>query len=174
MDYCTLTKDKIFLEELVEQVSDARCGGIASFFGTTRDNFQGKKVESLEYEAHEEMAIKEMFKLCKEIREKWTDVCKIAIVHRLGLVEVKEASIAIVISSPHRKDCLEAVQFAIDKLKATIPIWKKVIINYLHPAFVTYVSTFKESLMPILCLQERYSNGESSWKENAECSWKTK
>lgn len=146
MDHCKLTTDKIFVDDLIDKVSDPSCGGIASFSGTTRNNFQGKIVESLEYEAHEEMAIKEMLKLCKEIREKWTDICKIAIVHRLGLVEVKETSIAIVVSSPHRKDCLEAVQFAIDKLKATVPIWKK----------------------------ERYSSGESIWKENAECEWKTK
>lgn len=86
MDYCRLTKDRILLDDLIEKVTDSSCGGIASFSGTTRNSFQGKKVESLEYEAHEEMAIKEMLKLCKEIRGKWTEICKIAIVHRLGFV----------------------------------------------------------------------------------------
>jgi len=92
--------------------------------GTTRDNFEGKKVLCLEYEAYKPMAIKHMLKLCTEVRAKWK-VTKIAVLHRLGKVDVGQASVAIGISSDHRREALEACHFAIDHLKATIPIWKK-------------------------------------------------
>jgi molybdopterin synthase catalytic subunit len=86
------------------------------------------------------MAIKELEKLCVQIRQKW-DVLKIAIVHRVGEVPIGEASVIIVVSSAHRKESLEAVHWAIDELKATVPIWKR----------------------------EFYEDGHTSWKENSEC-----
>lgn len=92
------------------------------------------------------MAKKEMTSICDEIRKKWSDVENIAIYHRLGLVPVKEASVVIAISSPHRKTSLESVSFAIDELKTRVPIWKK----------------------------EKYSDECSAWKENKECRWSTK
>lgn len=93
------------------------------------------------------MAIKEMTTICDEIRRKWSDVANIAIYHRLGSVPVKEASVVIAISSPHRKTSLECVAFAIDELKRRVPIWKK----------------------------EKYSDdGGSTWKENQECRWSQK
>lgn len=67
-----------------------------------------------------------MKRLCNEIREKWKSVKNIAIYHRTGEVVVEKASIIIAISSPHRKDALEAVNYCIDKFKVTVPIWKKV------------------------------------------------
>lgn len=86
----------------------------------------GKKVVKLEYEAYDSMALKEMKKLCDEIREKWSSIKHIAIYHRLGVVEIKKNSIIIAISAPHRRESLEAVEYCIDKFKATVPIWKKV------------------------------------------------
>lgn len=74
------------------------------------------------------MAIKEMKNICNIIREKWSTVKNIAIYHRLGSVPVKEASIIIAVSSPHRKDALEAVDFCINEFKTVVPIWKKVVI----------------------------------------------
>lgn len=103
------------------------------------------KVTSLEYEAYDAMAIKAMTKICDEIRFKWTDVVNISIYHRLGLVPVKEASVVIAISSPHRVTSLEAVQYAIDSLKTSVPIWKKEL--YKTP------------------------EGSAEWKENKECRW---
>merc|ERR1712117_649651 len=88
------------------------------------------------------MAEKELQKLCERVRERW-DVEKIAIFHRTGVVPLGEASVVIAISSAHRKESLEAVHFAIDDLKATVPIWKK----------------------------EVYTDGTNSWKENKECPW---
>ncbi len=79
----------------------------------------------LEYEAYEPMARKKLKELCNRLRVKWADLHNIAVYHRLGLVGPCEASVIIAVSSPHRKSSLEAVQYAIDELKATVPIWKK-------------------------------------------------
>jgi molybdopterin synthase catalytic subunit len=87
----------------------------------------GKKVTRLEYESYESMALKEMESVCSTIRNKWSDVRNIAIFHRLGQVLIKEESIVIAISSPHRKESLEAVNFCIDEVKKMVPIWKKVV-----------------------------------------------
>ena len=85
----------------------------------------GKPVVRLEYEAYESMALKEILKICNQIRQKWKGVRNIAVHHRIGLVKVQEPSIIIAISSPHRKDSLEAVNYCIDQIKTTVPIWKK-------------------------------------------------
>ena len=89
----------------------------------------GRKVVRLEYEAYDSMALKEMQLICDRIREKWPETKHIAIWHRLGSVDIQESSIIIAISSPHRRDSLQAVNFAIDTVKETVPIWKKVILN---------------------------------------------
>lgn len=104
------------------------------------------QVLSLKYEAYDKMADKMLNKICDNIREKWPDVKHIALYHRLGLVPIKESSVVIAISSPHRQDSLEAVQFAIDELKRTVPIWKKEV----------YGGDFE---------------GTEMWKENKECHW---
>ncbi|CBN80090.1 conserved unknown protein [Ectocarpus siliculosus] len=83
----------------------------------------GKKVVRLEYEGYVPMAELELKKICAQVRDRW-DILKIALVHRLGVTEVGEASVIIAVSSVHRKDSLEAVEFAINTLKATVPIWK--------------------------------------------------
>ncbi|CAN0382719.1 unnamed protein product, partial [Hapterophycus canaliculatus] len=85
----------------------------------------GKKVVRLEYEGYVPMAELELKKICVQVRARW-NVLRIALVHRLGVTAVGEASVIIAISSVHRKDSLEAVEFAIDALKATVPIWKLV------------------------------------------------
>eukprot|EP00602_Paraphysomonas_sp_CaronLab_P013141 CAMPEP_0185041518 /NCGR_PEP_ID=MMETSP1103-20130426/40912_1 /TAXON_ID=36769 /ORGANISM="Paraphysomonas bandaiensis, Strain Caron Lab Isolate" /LENGTH=118 /DNA_ID=CAMNT_0027581279 /DNA_START=76 /DNA_END=428 /DNA_ORIENTATION=- len=105
-------------------VQDNSAGAISTFLGTTRNNFEGKEVVSLEYEAYSEMAISELKTLCDKVRAEW-EVCKIAIVHKLGNCPVGDCSVAIAISSAHRKESLQAVEFTINELKRTVPIWKK-------------------------------------------------
>eukprot|EP00057_Strongylocentrotus_purpuratus_P021229 XP_011675703.1 PREDICTED: molybdopterin synthase catalytic subunit isoform X2 [Strongylocentrotus purpuratus] len=145
MDDVKLTKDILSVERAVQTVTDPSCGAISMFLGTTRDNFDGKKVVRLEYEAYESMAEKQLNKLCIEMRQKW-DLHNILIHHRLGHVPVTESSVMIVVSSAHRKESLEAVQYCIDQLKATVPIWKK----------------------------EIYDEGDGCWKANKECLWASK
>merc|ERR1712189_102538 len=99
-------------------------------------------VIKLEYEAYEPMAIKELKKICAEVRKNMS-VERICIVHRIGEVPIGEASVLVAVSSVHRKESLEAVQVIIDSLKATVPIWKK----------------------------EVYDEGDPEWKSNKECAW---
>jgi len=142
MDFIDITEEPLKVEDISAQVTDKCTGATSLFVGTTRDNFEGKKVIKLEYEAYVPMAKKKLKELCNRLRVKWADLHHISIKHRLGQVGPCEASVIIAISSAHRKSSLEAVQFAIDELKATVPIWKK----------------------------ELYEDG-SIWKENKECFW---
>ncbi|XP_065910004.1 molybdopterin synthase catalytic subunit-like [Dysidea avara] len=141
-DIVRLTTDVLSVEEATSLVSDTSIGATSIFIGTTRDNFEGKKVLQLEYEAYEPQTLSEMKKICAAIRDKWV-IHGIAMLHRTGNVPVGEASVIIAISSKHRKESLEAVEFAINTLKATVPIWKK----------------------------EVYEDGKTEWKQNKECFW---
>ncbi|XP_072814807.1 molybdopterin synthase catalytic subunit isoform X3 [Vicugna pacos] len=123
-DIIKLTSEKLSIDEVSRLVISPLCGAISLFVGITRNNFEGKKVISLEYEAYLPMAENEIRKICIDIRQKWP-VRHIAVFHRLGLVPVSEASIVIAVSSAHRAAALEAVSYAIDTLKARVPIWKK-------------------------------------------------
>ena len=111
--------------ELIEStVMSDKCGAILIFVGRTRDNFEGKKVLRLEYEAYEKMALKEMRKIAEKIRER-SPRALVSIVHRLGLVPIGEASVVIAISTPHRDAAYQESRFAIEELKKNVPIWKK-------------------------------------------------
>ncbi|EFN54497.1 hypothetical protein CHLNCDRAFT_17589, partial [Chlorella variabilis] len=108
----------------VSLVSEPAAGAIATFLGVTRDNFQGKATQRLEYEAYVPMAARKLLELCQQACGKW-QLCRMAVAHRTGTVLVGEASVIIAVSSAHRREALEACHWAIDELKATIPIWKK-------------------------------------------------
>nr|XP_058918973.1 molybdopterin synthase catalytic subunit isoform X1 [Kogia breviceps] len=125
-DIIKFTSEQLSVDEVSQLVISPFCGAISLFVGTTRNNFEGKKVISLEYEAYLPMAENEVRKICSAIRQKWP-VKHVAVFHRLGLVPVSEASIIIAVSSAHRTASLEAVSYAIDTLKAKVPIWKKII-----------------------------------------------
>eukprot|EP00002_Diphylleia_rotans_P038923 TRINITY_DN8916_c0_g1_i4.p2 TRINITY_DN8916_c0_g1~~TRINITY_DN8916_c0_g1_i4.p2 ORF type:complete len:156 (-),score=35.77 TRINITY_DN8916_c0_g1_i4:62-529(-) len=134
-----LTNEFLETKALIDSAKDPECGAVSVFLGTTRDNFDGKKVVRLEYEAYEAMAIRQIHKICERIRERWS-VRHIIVAHRLGNVPVCEESVVIVISSAHRKESLEAVEYAIDTIKAIATIWKK----------------------------EVYESDAPQWKQNAE------
>ncbi|XP_072613038.1 molybdopterin synthase catalytic subunit isoform X4 [Vulpes vulpes] len=123
-DIIKFTAEKLSVDEVSQLVISPLCGAVSLFVGTTRNNFEGKKVISLEYEAYLPMAENEIRKICSDIRQKWP-VKHIAVFHRLGLVPVSEASVIIAVSSVHRASSLQAVSYAIDTLKAKVPIWKK-------------------------------------------------
>lgn len=122
--YAEVTPGPLDLQKLVDLVADDGAGAIATFTGTTRNTFQGKRTQRLEYEAYVPMAAKKLLELCGQACERW-QLCGAAIAHRTGVVRVGEASVVIACSSPHRRDALEACHWAIDELKATVPIWKK-------------------------------------------------
>ena len=119
-----LTEDPIDLAAVVAEVEDERAGAIATFVGTVRAQSRGRQVVRLEYEAYEGMAENVMGDLAAQLRERY-DLCAVAIMHRIGVCEIGEASVAIAVSSPHRQDALAACKDAIDTLKETVPLWKK-------------------------------------------------
>lgn len=105
-------------------VADPKSGAIVTFIGTTRDHNDGRSVTRLEYEAYPEMALTEMRKIGATAMERWP-IATIAIVHRIGVVPIGEASVVIAVASAHRVAAFEACHFAIDRLKEVVPIWKK-------------------------------------------------
>nr|XP_002131137.1 molybdopterin synthase catalytic subunit isoform X2 [Ciona intestinalis] len=130
MNDIVFTNDALNVQAAVDKVSSETCGAVSIF---------------LDYECYGQMAHKELEKICERLREKWPDILHILIHHRLGSVPVKESSVLIAISSPHRVDAMAATQYCIDNLKAKVPIWKK----------------------------EVYDDGTNEWMENNECSWKS-
>jgi len=112
-------------QDLVDEVADDRAGGVAVFAGVTRDNFDGKAVTRLEYEGYATMAEAELLRLVAAARATWPDLLRVSVRHRLGLCPVGETSVAIAVSAPHRRACLEACADIIDRLKEAVPIWKK-------------------------------------------------
>jgi molybdopterin synthase catalytic subunit len=119
-----VTDKPINLQELVDCVTDPEAGAIATFVGTTRNNNEGRKVIALDYEAYPEMVEKELTRLGEEARRKW-QICRMAIVHRVGPVQITEPSVMIAVSAAHREAAFAACRFAIEEIKKTVPIWKK-------------------------------------------------
>ena len=119
-----LTHGPVNLTSVVVEVVDPEAGAIATFLGTVRAQSRGRDVIALEYEAYEEMAEEVMAGIAEELQIRY-DLCKVAMAHRLGRVEVGETSVAIGVSAPHRQDALAACADAIEALKARVPLWKK-------------------------------------------------
>jgi len=114
----------IEVQVVLESVRDPSAGGIDLFVGTTRNHSKGLNVRYLEYEAYEQMALGEMNRIARAAVEKWK-LCKLSIVHRVGRVEIGEASVAIAVSAHHRSEAFDACRYTIDALKQDVPIWKK-------------------------------------------------
>ena len=119
-----LTEGPVNLTSVVVAVVDEQAGAIATFLGTVRARSRGRDVIALEYEAYREMAEDVMAEIAAEVDERY-DLCKVAITHRLGRVEVGETSVAIAVSAPHRQDALAACADVIEALKTRVPLWKK-------------------------------------------------
>jgi molybdopterin synthase catalytic subunit len=113
--------DELALEQAVRTDAD---GAVLVFRGVARKYSRGREVVHLEYEAYPEMAEKVMAEIGDEIKTRW-EVSAVAIVHRTGVLQVGQASVAIAIASPHRAEAFAAGQYAIDRLKQVVPIWKK-------------------------------------------------
>lgn len=123
-----IVKEKIDIQKILRSVQVPEAGGIDVFIGTTRNHSNGKPVVSLEYEAYEPMVLKMMNVIAEEAKSRW-NIHKITMVHRIGRVQIGEASVVIAVSASHRKEAFEACRFAIDRLKVSVPIWKKEILQ---------------------------------------------
>ena len=119
-----LTNEPIDPAELLAQVSSPQAGGVVLFLGTTREFTAGRQTAWLDYECYPEMAEKKLIELENEARTRWPLIA-CSIVHRLGRVDLGQASIAIAVSSAHRQDAFEAGKWLIDTIKEDVPIWKQ-------------------------------------------------
>lgn len=122
--YFRITDAVLDVGALHDLVLRPEAGAVSVFSGVVRNNNLGRDVDYLEYEAYPAMATKMMRRIADEVRERW-EVCAVAIHHRRGRLEIGEASVLIAVSSPHRKEGIEACHYAIDRLKAIVPVWKK-------------------------------------------------
>jgi molybdopterin synthase catalytic subunit len=129
-----LTADPIDEAAVIAAVRSPQAGAVVLFLGTTREMTGERRTLELSYDCYAEMAEKKLAQLEAEVRQRWP-LIECVIVHRLGIVPLAETSVAIGVSSPHRKAALEAGEWLIDKLKETVPIWK----------------------------QERYADGSTEW-----------
>jgi molybdopterin synthase catalytic subunit len=119
-----VTGEPLSLDAVVAEVADDRAGAIATFSGTVRRESRGREVTRLEYEAYAEMAEDVMAQLARDLEARY-DLSAVAIHHRVGTLEIGEASVVIAVSAPHRQDALAACKDAIDRLKEAVPLWKK-------------------------------------------------
>jgi molybdopterin synthase catalytic subunit len=123
-DETYLTDEPIDNQSMIDAVLRPSDGGLALFAGVVRNHHEGKTVTEILYEAYRPMAEKEMAKIVRELSSRFPEV-RIKAVHRLGLLKVGEASIVITCASPHRAEAFEACREVIDRIKETVPIWKK-------------------------------------------------
>ncbi|MEH7453480.1 molybdenum cofactor biosynthesis protein MoaE [Gottfriedia acidiceleris] len=114
----------IVVEEVSDKVKSRNAGAITVFIGTVRELTKGKKTLSLEYQAYESMAVKKLAQIGDEINGKWPEAI-VAITHRVGRLEISDIAVVIAVSSPHRKVAYEANEYAIERIKQIVPIWKK-------------------------------------------------
>jgi len=119
-----LTTDPLDPRRLEAAVAHKGAGAICTFIGVVRDTSRGRSVTHLEYEAYGEMATAEMRKIAGEIAEKWPEA-RVAMAHRTGRLEIGEASVVVSVSCPHRAEAIDACKWGIDRLKESVPIWKK-------------------------------------------------
>jgi molybdopterin synthase catalytic subunit len=116
--------DRPAIDAIAQGVWHAGAGGMVTFEGVVRDHARGKRVRSLEYDAYPEMAEQEMATIAAEVERRWqTD--HLAMVHRIGKLEIGEVAVVVAVACAHRAEAFDACRYAIDTLKATVPIWKK-------------------------------------------------
>jgi molybdopterin synthase catalytic subunit len=119
-----ITDRPIDVSSVLRAIPNAATGGIDLFVGTVRDTNEGKAVGSIEYTAYVPMAEEELRRIESEIRARWP-VEDVALVHRIGLLRVGEISVLTAVGAPHRVEAFEACRYAIERVKADVPIWKK-------------------------------------------------
>jgi molybdopterin synthase catalytic subunit len=111
-------------DALVRAVRRDESGAVVLFHGVARNHSEGRQVRALEYEAHESLAVKKLREVADDVRGRFA-ITDIGILHRTGHLEIGEASLLVAVSAAHRKEAFEAAQYAVDRIKQTVPIWKK-------------------------------------------------
>jgi molybdopterin synthase catalytic subunit len=120
-----ITPGPISADDVIARLANPAVGAIATFVGVVRGETDGHKTLYLEYEAYPDMAEDSLRQIGDEIRERWPSIREVAIVHRIGRLEIGEVATVIAVSAAHRPDVFDALHYAIDRLKEIVPIWKK-------------------------------------------------
>jgi len=123
-DVFEITHEPIDIAGLRARLLEGDSGAVVIFDGVSRNNTKGRLTLYLEYEGYTAMALKTLEQIGREVRERWS-INRIGIIHRLGRIEITQSSVVIIITSAHRKVAFESCQYAIDRLKKIVPIWKK-------------------------------------------------
>jgi molybdopterin synthase catalytic subunit/molybdopterin converting factor small subunit len=121
---CRITRDKIDQQQIMDEIKHAEDGAVSVFDGIVRDHSRGRKTLYLDYQAYEEMALKQMEELAESALANYK-IRDVRMVHRLGRLEISESSIFIAVAAAHRAPAMDACRWLIDTLKKTVPIWKK-------------------------------------------------
>jgi molybdopterin synthase catalytic subunit len=125
-DWQALTYEPLPVVQATEWATQPHCGAVVSFIGTVRDHSDGRSgVSRLEYEAYEELVGPRMSALAEVARRRWPGLGRVALLHRVGTMEVGDASVLVVVSAPHRAEAFEAARWCIDTLMTTVHIWKR-------------------------------------------------
>jgi molybdopterin synthase catalytic subunit len=125
-DWVALTAEPLAVDGVVAWAVRPHCGALAVFLGTVRDHAEGRAgVSSLEYEAYAEPAVARMGAIAASARARWSELGRMALLHRTGLLGVTETSVVVAVAAPHRAEALDAARWCIDTLKETVPIWKR-------------------------------------------------
>lgn len=121
-----LTTDHLQVGAAYDWAVVPRCGAVVVFSGTVRDHADGRdEVTALDYEAYETEVLPKFADIVTEMRKRWESLGRIALIHRLGTLNLGESSVLVVVSAPHRPEAFAAARFGIDALKVTVPIWKR-------------------------------------------------
>ena len=120
-----VTSEPVSVDEVIARLVHPAVGGVAAFVGVVRGESGGRRTDHLEYEAYPDMAERQLRRIDGEIRERWPSVREVAIVHRVGRLDIGETIVVIAVSSAHRAETFAATHYAIDRLKEIVPIWKK-------------------------------------------------
>jgi molybdopterin synthase catalytic subunit len=120
-----ITHDPVSGEAIVNTLIKPKVGAVVTFVGVVRGATQGRGVQYLEYEAYPEMAEKILTQIGDEVRQRWSEVEDIAIVHRIGHLDIGDTAVVIAISAAHRRQLFDALHYTIDRVKIIAPIWKK-------------------------------------------------
>ena len=119
-----ITEQQLDSEKITNLVRRDSNGAVVTFLGNTRDNFEGKSVIRLEYEAYVKMAVKKLEEIRQEMMQQF-GIKDIAISHRIGIVDIGETSLVVAVASPHRTEAFQACHKVVDRVKEIVPIWKK-------------------------------------------------
>ena len=120
-----VTAEPLSADALASAVTVPEAGAVSVFLGVVRDNTAGRPVVALEYEANVPMAEAKMKEIGEAVQQRWPGVKQVAMLHRMGRLAIGEASVAIAVSAAHRREAILACHYAIDRLKETVPIWKR-------------------------------------------------